>query len=395
MKFSAVFFILFIGCQPTSPSQPENDVSSKNELKTQPDPNVNEPTEEALDNLDAIDSTSLELIGDLNPLDAALKISTPTLENIAAIQDVKAPSFSIKLENADFYQILRCQSDYQIRDYREQSIFERRQAWKEAFNNSYSCSLIAREGVNAIFQDLALQTGSFRYIINPCVSETRSSTGQQDCSYQLAISPVIEMQSPFKKLEREIYAEFQDLQSQITARYQRAETVVERLAQVQTKCNYEWVDRQIYLTHLKGILSAGATLLIGAKFGFSNFMYLFIPSIVLQTVTPFVFPGEGEGSYQGPECKEARIYQSKLREIMDRSWFEESQSQMVTLIDKLVTIHQGQIQLDEDILKKHTEGLQNYVLRDNSGPELDDYLTGLSQGQAIKLPTIQNESPSE
>lgn len=154
-----------------------------------------------------INSLSLDAgIKRINPDngDAFFADIQPTVAPANELSSLEVPAFSINYKNSDMVQILRCKSDFVLRtttgqDAREliankdQTVNQEqlRWAWQEAVGQNNKCKLLGSNTSRTLYQDLAAKSGSFFYVLNPCVSEQLSTTGKEGCSYKISISDPI------------------------------------------------------------------------------------------------------------------------------------------------------------------------------------------------------------
>ena len=59
----------------------------------------------------------------------------------------------------------------------------------DTFGNPRKCKVAAVRAGDNEFQDISAPNGSFFYVINPCVSEANSTSGVDECSHRLVMTP--------------------------------------------------------------------------------------------------------------------------------------------------------------------------------------------------------------
>ena len=111
------------------------------------------------------------------------------------LPDFSAPMLEIDKKNADFVKILRCSSNYEFIDVtgtaitkivEERARYEgSKDAWALAIADYRSCKVIGEQIWSPSYLDLSAKTGSFYYVVNPCITKKQSSTKKEECSFNL------------------------------------------------------------------------------------------------------------------------------------------------------------------------------------------------------------------
>lgn len=134
-----------------------------------------------------------------DPSQARLDLSEPRLTAASEGGQLKVPGFVISLRGADYFDALRCASDFQLR-LPDGSLLStlgpddplRRDrlkwAWLNAKNDLTSCRVIALNSARDTFLDLAAPAGKWRYLAVPCVDPSALPAGEraENCSYDIA-----------------------------------------------------------------------------------------------------------------------------------------------------------------------------------------------------------------
>lgn len=151
------------------------------------------------------DSQVASTVSLLDPQNAkVINVSTPSASPASAGSSLNVPRFTVDLSGADYVQVLRCSSSYELtvptgeraRDISTDRSDELKYAFVNAIADTSHCRLIASEYAAANIFDLPAKSGKFYYVLNPCVAkENAISNVTSFCSYRLAFSDVIDFQT--------------------------------------------------------------------------------------------------------------------------------------------------------------------------------------------------------
>lgn len=131
-------------------------------------------------------------------VDAKIKMSPA---DVMKDPNMLFPTMTLNLSNADYVQVIRCAASFQMKTLSGLTISptdgnpppnstpdDRKWAWSAALNDSHNCKIVGEYLPGPIYADIAAASGSFYYIINPCIKAEKSTTGQEACSYKLSFS---------------------------------------------------------------------------------------------------------------------------------------------------------------------------------------------------------------
>ena len=132
----------------------------------------------------------------LNPKNVRISLSKEIkLSTSAIIPNFLAPEIEIDKKNADFVKILRCSATHQFVDATGTSLDEvmgrkakfeaSKDVWALAIANYRSCKVIGEQIWSPNYLDLSAKTGTFYYVVNPCITKKHSSTKKEECSFNL------------------------------------------------------------------------------------------------------------------------------------------------------------------------------------------------------------------
>lgn len=231
---SALLFLLFYSCSPLENKSTTSSKAKENKALEQiADSNDNTQTnkEEAV-------STSLSI----EPFEATAYLKPAvTYVETGIFADIKVPSIEISFGTAEFVQIMRCASSYQMEsmfgesvrtmDDSLSSLKDKQTMWYTALRNNNICKNVSSKTESLNFQDYTAPSGSFYYVLNPCITKETSLTKQDDCSYRLSFSDVFTYEGKIKDSlydqARELSKIEQEIQAHMNNSYALA-TVLER-----------------------------------------------------------------------------------------------------------------------------------------------------------------------
>ena len=182
----------------------------------------NPQTSKATDDFDFIPALQL-----IDPEESAVAFDSIDVTPGDFGEDFTVPTFSFRYQDADYVQILRCASRFSERF----AFFLGRDsndaqgakwAWYDSLGSTDLCRIAAHRTTIDRFQDISARNGSFFYIINPCVSAHRSTTGRDTCSFRLVKTSEIHF-------EGSLSAAFQQKASELIEAEARYNTLVTEL----------------------------------------------------------------------------------------------------------------------------------------------------------------------
>ena len=193
-------------------------MSTQNCTESKNQPDLSTPRNTSLVTHDKNQDSSLDSNTDdesrlQNPSRATAKITKISTEESHVVRNVNVPKIDIDLEDSDYVEILRCAASYNFVDNMGQDVFElddskgslrsKKESWTTALNDYLYCKIINNKISSESAQDMSCPTGRFYYIINPCIEKINSTTGQDDCSYNISKSETIEYQEAIRQQLRD------------------------------------------------------------------------------------------------------------------------------------------------------------------------------------------------
>jgi hypothetical protein len=221
--------------------------------------------------------TSLELDGE------AFRI-TPLRIGMQSFMSGEIPMLSYVMPpKANYVEILRCSADTIIRGSfdtindvdlgspslsTEIAIFQENNFWRAAAEQGDHCILVARGFTGKVFLDKSADSGSYRYLMRPCVNPDRIKTQSEDatkvCSRQVAFSELLsEFQNRRVQTEKEALSRAQKFQDKVDGLGREIYFLARDLNNALAKCQKEESNRQKRVGRknaLAEILGIGVTL---------------------------------------------------------------------------------------------------------------------------------------
>ncbi len=147
------------------------------------------------------DTSTDTTLASINPTTASASIDSKvnmTVSDVVNDSSILFPTLTINKVTADFIRLLRCPASYEFQtlsgkkirgaNMSSLTIVERKYAWSDATGDNRKCKIVASYINSPTYIDITPSSGSFFYVANPCVTQARSTTGQEECSYDLSFS---------------------------------------------------------------------------------------------------------------------------------------------------------------------------------------------------------------
>lgn len=173
------------------------------------------------------------------------------------------PKFTIDLGSADHVQILRCDVSFrnyvasQIEQGKEKGLGDRKLIWLDAMGDQKHCKIVTLYYSDATFYDLTARNGTFFYLVNPCISEDKSSTKTNACSYKLRLSNTLNYSGGFSAQLLSLTAKLADAESAYEAILNKVSYYGQQVINRQKACEYEVAHEK----SLKSVRSLGYDLI--------------------------------------------------------------------------------------------------------------------------------------
>jgi len=270
---------------------------------------------------------------------------------------LNVPTLEVTLDDADFLQILRCQADYKLisstgdafESLDSSSDIERfKWMWNRAQGDYRSCKAVGLRVARTTVQDLAAPSGSYYYILNPCVLAKNSITEKEDCSHHLVKSEPITYQSVidqrFMEASQKVSAQEAEIASDVNDLINHAKMI----ADTQRSCEDFWASKEANKLRLRGFLKLGAMVLgtvvgglvagpMGAIQGGQTFMGI-AGGLLNRTMTVSM-----------PQCPLAEKYRTEA--MVTYEALEPKIAQMIATRKILASINSDYAILNEEIKK--------------------------------------------
>jgi hypothetical protein len=226
-----LLFSFFYSCSPL-----EKKITTNSKAKE--DVEITDANDDTINEIEEVVSASLTI----EPFEATAYLKpTVTYVDTGIFVDVKVPSLEISFGTAEFVQIMRCASSYQMESMLGESVHtmsdslsslkDKQTMWYTALRNNKICKSVSSKTETLNFQDYTAPTGSFYYVLNPCITKETSITKQDDCSYRFSFSNIFTYEEQIRDSlydqARELSEIEQEIQAHMNNSYALA-TVLER-----------------------------------------------------------------------------------------------------------------------------------------------------------------------
>lgn len=217
----------------------------------------------------------------LDPSKAKVQLVNPMprLGNATELSTLQVPILDIGHVDADMVQIIRCVEGYVPRTPTGQEIstlngggglqYDLQQikwAWLETLNARNDCRLVGTNIARTTFEDLAAGDGRWYYLVNPCVSASRSTTGKEDCSYNVLRSGVIEYKNNLKPEFIKKSQELAEMEGLLSTHFGNLIYYSRQIRDKTRACEDRFAVDQAQKSFLQGIISIAAGV-VGAVVG--------------------------------------------------------------------------------------------------------------------------------
>lgn len=220
-------------------------------------------------------------IEDLQPLDpqkaqvSLLSGGKVRLAEAAEGTDLEVPELRLAdFRDLDFVRVVRCAADYELKTSLGEPFEEldgkrgsdrdkMKWIWQRAAQREQSCRYVGTSIYRDRIQDLAAKPGRFFYLINPCVSKDRSTTGREDCSYRLQKTDDFEFEG--QELDKDFYAyagQLTNKETELSGLFNSLYLVAKQIKREQDECERAWRNRQA-----RSAFFSGVTQLLGFAVG--------------------------------------------------------------------------------------------------------------------------------
>ncbi|MEZ4742495.1 MAG: hypothetical protein R3B45_08615 [Bdellovibrionota bacterium] len=217
---------------------------------------------------------------DPNAAKVQLNSSQPRIGPANSYSSLQVPIIDLTHIDADMVQILRCSEGALITNSIGQNVqtliaqgdtfYNREQlkwTWQEAWGNHRQCKVVGSNIVRNTIEDLGAEDGRFFYIINPCVSQTRSITGKEGCSYNIALSGLVEYKNNLKPEFIRLSKELSELEGLLATHFNNLFYYARQIRDKTRQCEDMYAHDQTKGGFLRGIIKIAAGI-VGAVVGF-------------------------------------------------------------------------------------------------------------------------------
>lgn len=186
------------------------------------------------------------------------------LKDSGIFSGVQVPSLQIQFDNAEFAQIMRCAASYKLETAFGQNVTvlddslnsrkEKKGAWFNALRDNRNCKVISYDVSGESIQDYTAPTGTFYYILNPCIRKDTSVTRQDDCSYSLSMTNTIAYEEQIRQELQEQSIKISEIEQRIQAHLNEAYLLSELLETKIRACENTIAMENATKKNLQGLL---------------------------------------------------------------------------------------------------------------------------------------------
>ena len=251
-----LLFSFFYSCSPL-----EN--MSTTSSKAKEDVEIADTNNDTKNETEEVFSASLTI----EPFEATAYLKpTVTYVDTGIFVDVKVPSLEISFGTAEFVQIMRCASSYQMESMLGQSVHtmdnslsslkDKQTMWYTALRNNKNCKSVSSKTETLNFQDYTAPSGSLYYVLNPCLTKETSITKQDDCSYRLSFSDVFTYTEKIRASLYDQARELSEIEQEIQAHMNNAYALATVLERKVRACENTIAMESATKKQLQGLLDA-------------------------------------------------------------------------------------------------------------------------------------------
>ena len=206
----------------------------------------------------------------LDPDDAVATLSSKSvrMDVLEGSDGIRVPTFDITRKDAEFVGVIRCKADYELKSSTGESIDElgeytkyedMKWMWNKASGEFTQCKFLGTHVYRNKIQDIAAVSGSYYYILNPCVSKKRSTTGKEGCSNDLQITNAITFESEMQQSFIQAAQQLSELEIEVGGAAARIKSLAEVIQAEQQACEKVAAIKASNMGFFRGVASlAGA-----------------------------------------------------------------------------------------------------------------------------------------
>ncbi len=251
-----LLFSFFYSCSPL-----EKKITTNSKAKE--DVEIIDANDDTINEIEEVVSASLTI----EPFEATAYLKpTVTYVDTGIFVDVKVPSLEISFGTAEFVQIMRCASSYQMESMLGESVHtmsdslsslkDKQTMWYTALRNNKICKSVSSKTETLNFQDYTAPTGSFYYVLNPCITKETSITKQDDCSYRFSFSNIFTYEEQIKDSLYDQARELSEIEQEIQAHMNNSYVLATVLERKIRACENTIAMESATKKQLQGLLDA-------------------------------------------------------------------------------------------------------------------------------------------
>lgn len=299
-------------------------------------------------------------LGIIDPEKVEVVSTQVSIKNQLFGKNFQTPVLTMSFKGNDFVQILRCDTSFRptavakLGSGRE----EKKWMWYDAIGNIKHCRFAARRATSREFQDIAANNGHFFYIVNPCISQTLSQKGIEQCSFHLAVTESISFEQTMSAAFLEKAGELETAEDQFNQAILQLNYLSQRLLNISQQCT---VDMEVHtekqridafksqLAIVAGAVSMGALVMGSRVFllkrqqkTYSNHEALgtagfFSSALSLGLTLESLFHSY---QFQSEACSQMRMVAAMITDFEEQGIIDRLQSQVVNTSIELESLNQ-------------------------------------------------------
>lgn len=260
---------------------------------------------------------------------------------------IVVPTFYLKRRSSNFTRILRCKKEYKLTSSTGVEIDNLNPAtkyedmkwiWNSAAGETSQCRFVGTHVRRDKVQDIAAESGSYYYLINPCVSKEKSIRGSEGCSNDLYKTDSVEYQSLLSRTFTSKASELSQLEVEVGDITEEIKILAEEAMSEQQGCEDSAAIDASTQSFFRGLVSIASAAIgavvgsiiggpIGAVKGANSFMSLARNLIKVEYKV---------------KCKRAEKIRNKLAVLVGR---------MDLAIEKVIAVRQELARIEENYIK--------------------------------------------
>jgi hypothetical protein len=284
-----------------------------------------------------------------------LKSRDVLMQSLEGSDGIRVPTFDILIDKAEFVGVIRCKADYKLVSSTGETLDElgkytkyddMKWMWNRASGEFTACKFLGTHVYRTKIQDVAASSGSYYYIINPCISKSRSKSGREGCSNDLKVTNTITFESELKESFVDAAQKLSELEIEVGGSAANIKSLAEVIEAEQQACEKVAAIRASSANFFRGIAS-----LAGAAVGGVVGSIMGGPVGAVKGATSFMGIARDLVNQYGPkvkmDCSGADQYRAELMSEVER--MEETVELVIAARNEMSALNGSYRKLNEGI----------------------------------------------